>query len=50
MISLNSAYDPPALTVSVNLSGVVHDRPLVNVEAIIDTGADISAVPENLRQ
>lgn len=50
MISFNSAYDPPALTVSVNLLGVVHERPQVNVEAIIDTGADISAVPENLRE
>jgi hypothetical protein len=50
MKAYNNSFDPPALTIFVRLAGVVRDRPRVEVEAIIDTGADISAVPEYLRE
>ncbi len=50
MISYNNSYDPPALTINVEVAGIVHNRPRLEVEAIIDTGADISAIPEYLRE
>ena len=49
MIPYDKNFWPPAPIVSVTLTGVVKTRPKVTVEAMIDTGADITAVPETLR-
>jgi predicted aspartyl protease len=32
----------------VTVSGIVHQRPQIEVSALIDTGADVTAVPEAL--
>lgn len=50
MISYDENFDPPALIVPATLSGVVQERPTVNVQAMIDTGADITAVPAQLEE
>lgn len=50
MISYDDSFDPPAVVVSAVLSGVVHTRPMADVQAIIDTGADITAIPEHLSE
>ena len=50
MIPYDSNFDPPAIILSVSVAGVVHRRPRVDVPALIDTGADISAVPESLTE
>jgi predicted aspartyl protease len=48
MIDYDKSYDPPALALSVTVAGVVHSRPKVTIQAHIDTGADITAIPTNL--
>jgi predicted aspartyl protease len=50
MISYDKSFDPPAIVVPATLSSVIHERPRVNVQAIIDTGADITAIPEYLEE
>lgn len=50
MISYDKSFDPPAIVVAATLSGIVHERPKVNVQAIIDTGADITAIPDYLEE
>jgi predicted aspartyl protease len=42
----SSEFDPPAILLTVTLSGVVHSRPRLTLPALIDTGADMTAVPE----
>lgn len=49
MIDYDTSFEPPAPALSVVLAGVVHARPGENVQAIIDTGADITAVPAGLK-
>ncbi|MFZ0548485.1 MAG: retropepsin-like aspartic protease [Candidatus Promineifilaceae bacterium] len=46
MIPYDSSHDPPAIVLSVSLTGVVNRRRRVDVPALIDTGADVTAVPE----
>jgi len=46
MIPYDTSFTPPAMTLSVIIAGVVHRRPRLEVSALIDTGADITAVPE----
>lgn len=48
MIAYNELFDPPALVLPVTISGVVNSRPRVRLQAIIDTGADVTAVPAYL--
>lgn len=48
MISYDEGFDPPAMVVSVTLSGVVDEGSDIDVQAIIDTGADITAIPRDL--
>jgi len=43
MIPYDSSHDPPAIVLSINVAGGVHRRPIVNVPALIDTGADVTA-------
>lgn len=50
MIPYDKSFEPSAIVVPVTLTGVVHDRPQVTVQAIIDTGADISAIPNYLEE
>lgn len=45
-IPYDSNHDPAALILSVVLSGVVRRRPQVHLSALIDTGADVTAVPD----
>jgi predicted aspartyl protease len=48
MIPYNTQFDPPAIVLSVTIVGIVHRRPRIELSALIDTGADITAVPESL--
>ncbi len=48
MISYNTDYDPPAIVLTMTVSGVVHRRPRIELSALIDTGADITAIPESI--
>ena len=50
MIPYGSNHDPPAIVLSVSVAGVVHRRPRVDVPALIDTGADVTAVPETFME
>ena len=45
MITYDKKFDSPAPMLSITVSGVVHTRPRTTVSALIDTGADITAVP-----
>ena len=49
MIPYDRGFEPPALVLPVALAGVVRPRPKVNVQALIDTGADVTAVPATLK-
>jgi predicted aspartyl protease len=48
MIPYNTQFDPPAMVLPVTVAGVVHRRPRIELSALIDTGADVTAVPESL--
>jgi len=45
MTLYDTSFDPPAIMLPVIVSGVVRRRPLIKVSALIDTGADVTAVP-----
>lgn len=45
-IPYDSNYDPAALILPAALSGVVRRRPQVRLTALIDTGADLTAIPD----
>lgn len=49
MIPYNKSYTPPAPVLTVTLSGIVNSRPRATVPAIIDTAADITGVPADLK-
>jgi hypothetical protein len=49
MIAYDKGFEPPALILPVALAGVVRPRPKVTVQALIDTGADVTAVPATLK-
>ncbi len=44
----DTQFDPPAIVLTLTVVGVVHRRPRIEVPALIDTGADVTAVPESL--
>ena len=48
MIAYDRNFDPPAIVLAVSVTGVVRRRPRIDSPAFIDTGADITAVPETL--
>lgn len=48
MIAYDTQFDPPAIVLPVTIAGVVHRRPRIELSALIDTGADDTAVPESL--
>ena len=41
----DASFDPPAPLLSVVLTGVIRSRPQMRLPALIDTGADVTAVP-----
>jgi predicted aspartyl protease len=43
--SYDSSFDPAAPVLSVALTGLVHLRPQIRLPALIDTGADMTAIP-----
>jgi predicted aspartyl protease len=45
IVPYNSDFDPPAAVLSATLSGVIRSRPRLHLPALIDTGADLTAVP-----
>ena len=45
-IPYDVSYEPSALVIPAVLAGVVRSRPQVRLSALIDTGSDITAVPE----
>ena len=44
-IPYDTAYDPPALILPATLSGMVRNRPRIQLPALIDTGAELTAIP-----
>lgn len=48
MIAYDAQFDPPAIVLPVTIAGVVHRGPRIELSALIDTGADVTAVPESL--
>lgn len=48
MTAYDSSYDPPALVLEAVITSVPYSRPRVRVPALIDTGADITAIPMEL--
>ncbi|MBK7916769.1 MAG: retroviral-like aspartic protease [Chloroflexi bacterium] len=50
MIPYDKTFWPPAIMAPVALTGVVKTRPKVTVQAMIDTGADITAIPVSLEE
>ena len=46
MIPYDTNFDPPAIVLPMTIAGVVHRRPRVEASALIDTGADVTAVPD----
>ena len=48
MIPYDKQFDPPAFVLSVTVAGIVHRRPRVELSALVNTGADVTAVPESL--
>lgn len=48
MIPYDMQFDPPAIVLPVTIGGVVHRRSRIELSALIDTGADVTAVPESL--
>jgi predicted aspartyl protease len=48
MIPYDTQFDPPAIIMNVTIAGVVHRRPRIELSALIDTGADVTAIPESL--
>jgi predicted aspartyl protease len=49
MFPFDGKFDPPALTIPVKVAGVVRTRPRTALLALIDTGADITAIPDVLK-
>lgn len=45
-IPFDANYDPAALVLPAALTGVVRRRPQVSLPALIDTGADLTAIPD----
>ena len=50
MIPYAAQFDPPAVLVHVTVAGVVRNRPRIEVPGLIDTGADITAIPQPLAE
>jgi predicted aspartyl protease len=50
MIPYDKGFSPPAIVLPVTLTGVVQTRPSANVQGLIDTGADVTAVPVSLKE
>lgn len=48
IVSYDANFDPAALVLPAVLSGVVRRRPQKSLSALIDTGADITAIPTNV--
>lgn len=47
MTPYDTSFDPPAIVLPVTVASVVHRRPRLEAPALIDTGADITALPES---
>lgn len=45
-IPYDPRFEPPAAMLSAILTGVVHQRPRVRLPALIDTGSDLTAIPQ----
>ena len=50
MIPYDQQHTPPALVLPIRVAGAVHARPRITVPALIDTGADLTAVPHTLKE
>jgi hypothetical protein len=48
MMPYDTTFAPPAPVVPVYLSGIVNTRPRIRISALIDTAADVTAVPSFL--
>jgi predicted aspartyl protease len=46
MILYDTIFEPPAIIIPLTVAGVVRRRPQLEVSALIDTGADITAIPD----
>lgn len=48
MINYDTTHDPPAAVVPIRVANPVRKRPRRDVFTLLDTGADITAIPETL--
>lgn len=48
MIPYNAAFDPPAPFLTIQVSRINVDEPALMVECLVDTGADVSLIPQHL--
>jgi predicted aspartyl protease len=48
MIPYNTAFDPPAPFVTIRISRVNRDEPGLTTDCLVDTGADVSLIPQRL--
>jgi len=48
MRAYNSQYDPPAPMLEVTVGSIVSSRRWATVLALLDTGSDITAIPQKL--
>ena len=45
IVPYDASFDPPAPVLLAVLTGVVRNRPQIQLPALIDTGADVTAIP-----
>ena len=50
MIPYDDSFSPPAIVLPVTVAGIVQTHPDTTVQGLIDTGADVTAIPASLRE
>ncbi len=50
MIPYDNSFSPPAIVLPVTVTGVIQTHPDITAQGLIDTGADITAIPASLQE
>lgn len=50
MIPYDNSFSPPAIVLPVTVTGVIQTHPGITAQGLIDTGADITAIPASLQE
>jgi predicted aspartyl protease len=48
MTSYNTTFDPPAPFLTIQISPLNRDEPALTTDCLVDTGADVSLIPQRL--